>query len=239
MRVEHLAIDGSTVAFEADADLSSRATAAGWAVVPALLQAHPFTATPAGHSRAIEEAVRAQAGQVEILEVQELSLKGGTLRVAEVRQPTATRGVRELTGAAWEGSTGCLITSINGRQARRMAEIYDTLPFRELRNGIAIDSQVLSTPRAPELIKEIPELGILSVRPALATELEAVPKALGFATDGGELFRLRESSHALLFVTRSTVVRINPTSRNAPERMLDTARKLRIEWAPRARAAAR
>lgn len=58
MRVEHLAIDGATVSIEADAHLSTQATAAGWAIVPSLMRAHPFVAYPPGHSETVEKMVR-------------------------------------------------------------------------------------------------------------------------------------------------------------------------------------
>src|ERR1051326_8522529 len=84
MRVEHLAIDGSVVSIEAEADLTSKATAAGWAIVPALMQSHPFTLYPPGHSAVMEESARAIPG-IEVLSTEEYSLKGGTLRVGGFR----------------------------------------------------------------------------------------------------------------------------------------------------------
>ena len=51
------------------------------------------------------------------------------------------------------------------------------LHFREHARGLAIDSPVTRQPRVPgEVIKEIPELGVLSVRPAISSELERIPK---------------------------------------------------------------
>lgn len=58
MEAQRLAIDGSIVTVEVEAELGP-ATATGWAVVPSLMQAHPFSIYPAGHSRVIEKAVRA------------------------------------------------------------------------------------------------------------------------------------------------------------------------------------
>jgi hypothetical protein len=237
MRVEHLAIDGSIIAFEAEADLSTKATATGWAIVPSLMRSHPFTISPPGHSAAVEQAVRSSIERVAILSTEEYHLKNGTLRLAEIQLPTATEGTRELTVGAWEGETGCLSTSLRGRERDRLVEVFDTLDFSQRRGGLAIDSPIVPQPRPPEIIKEIPDVGILSVRPAIASELERVPKARGFATDFGELFRIRKTSNALLLVTRSAVVTVNPIGRREGHELLAIVRTLRVEWTPRGTAA--
>jgi hypothetical protein len=181
----------------------------------------------------VEQAVRSSIPAVTILSTEEYHLKNGTLRLAEVRVPTATEGTRELTVGAWEGEAGCLSTSLPGRERNRLVEMFDNLQFSPRRGGLAIDSPVMAQPRAPEVIKEIPHVGILSVRPAVASELERVPKARGFVTDSGELFRLRQASDALLLVTRSTVVSINPVQRGEGRDLFAVARTLRVEWTPR------
>src|SRR2546427_9454392 len=104
MRVEHLAIDGSVVSIEAEADLTTKATATGWAIVPALMQAHPFTIYPPGHSAVMEQTVRSSVPSLEILFIEEYALKNGNLRVAEVQGPAATGGTNQITVGAWEGS---------------------------------------------------------------------------------------------------------------------------------------
>ncbi len=234
MKVEHLAVDGSVVAIEAEADLNTRATAAGWAIVPSLMRAHPFTITPAGHSRAVEEAVRTRTESVRILSTKEFRVKNGTLRIAEVGVPGIPGGARELTVGAWEGDGGCLSSSLRGRETNRLAEVFDTLAFAPHQKGLAIDSPIMAQPRAPEVIKEIPNVGVLAVRPAVASELERVPRARGFATDSGELFRLRKGSNALLYLSRSAMATVNPFRGAQEKEILAVAQKLRVEWIPRA-----
>jgi hypothetical protein len=231
MRVEHRAIDGSSVSIEAEADLNSSATAAGWAVVPSLMQAHPFVMYPPGHSAFIEDVVRKEFPHVEVRAVEEYSVKGGRLRLAQVDVPTATKERRTLSVAGWEGKTGCLTTTLVGSEVRNLVEVFDSLRFDESR-GLAIHSPIVPWPRPPELFKEIPGVGVLAVRPAIATELERVPRARGYVTDHGELFRVRRSSQALLFVSRSVVASLTPTSQDARD-MLAAARTLRVEWTPR------
>ena len=233
MRAEHLAIDGSVVAVEADADLNTKATAAGWAVVPSLMQVHPFAISPPSHSRVVEKALKGMSKAVEVVSVQDFRLKDGELRVAEIRVPTATGGVRELTVGAWEGEGGCLSTSLRGREPERLVEVFDTLEFGPRRGGLAIDSPVMAVPRAPEVIKEVPGFGILSVRPAVHGELDRVPKARGFMTDSGELFRLRKTSNAMMLVTRTAIVHMNPVGRHEGRDLVAVARTVRVEWQPR------
>ncbi len=225
MRVEHLAIDGSVVSIEADADLSTQSTAAGWAIVPSLGRAHPFVAYPAGHSDTVEKMVRENFPEINVRWTEEYSVKGGRLRVAEVNLPTATGGKRNLTVAAWEGRRGCLTTSLVGSERDRLVQVFETLQFRERAQGIAIDSPITPRPREPEVIKEIPRLGVLNIRPAIPSALERVPRTKGRVTNNGELFRFRKASNALLFVSPSAVVRIDPLVK-AEDTPPATARKL-------------
>lgn len=238
MRAEHIAIDGSTISIEAGVDLTSQTTATGWAIVPALSQSHPFAVYPAGHSRIVEEVASSSLRGITIVSREEFSLKGRTLRVAEVQVPRSTGGMRDLTVAAWEGSTGCLTTSMPGHRTKQLVEVFDTLAFSESARGLAIDSPVVPRPRPPELIKEIPELGIVNIRPAVYSELELVPRARGFATKHGELFRRSEGGPALMLVGRSAIARIDPIGDVEPERLIAAAQDLRIEWAPRKYASA-
>lgn len=210
MRVEHLAIDGAIVSVEADGDLSTQSTAAGWAIVPSLMRAHPFVSYPGGHSETVEKMVRDNFPEINIRWTEDYSLKGGRLRVAEINLPTATGGKRSLTVGAWEGRRGCLTTSLVGSERERLVEIFDTLQFSERDKGIAIDSPITPRPREPEVIKEIPRLGVLNIRPAIPSTLERVPRSKGQVTNNGELFRFRKSSNALLFVSTTAVVRIDP-----------------------------
>ncbi|MGH2941848.1 MAG: hypothetical protein ACRDLN_03595 [Solirubrobacteraceae bacterium] len=162
------------------------------------------------------------------------SLKGGELRVAEVEVPTATDDKRTLTVGAWEGRSGCLMSSIVGSQRDRLTEMFDTLRFSEGRRGLAVDSPIAPRPREPEIVKEVPGLGVLSIRPALGSVLDRVPRARGRAVDHGELFRIRATSNALAFIASTAVVEVTPSPDADTRQMLAAAEGLRVEWAPRA-----
>jgi hypothetical protein len=230
MIVEHLSIDGSVLTIDAEADLTTEATAAGWAVVPSLMQAHPFTVHPAGHSAIVERMVRSEFSGLNVVSTDEFSLKGGQLRVAEVELPTATESTRTLTIGAWEGRMGCLATSVVGSQRDRVVEVFDTLRFSEHRRGLAIDSPIVSQPREPEVIKEIPELGVLSIRPAIASVLDRIPRSRGRPVDHGELFRIRATSNTLAFVAKTALVEIKPPAGVDTRQLLAVAEGLRVEW---------
>jgi hypothetical protein len=239
MKVEHLALDGAVVSIEADADVTTPATATGWAIVPSLMQAHPFSIYPAGHSTLVEQAMRASFPELEILSVENYTMKEGTLRVAEVQRPAATGGTTRLTIAAWEGPGGCLHTSLWGAEGPRLVEMFETLQFSASARGLAIDSPVVAQPRAPEVVKELPGIGVLSIRPAVANELERVPKTRGYSVDHGELFRVRDEGLGLLFVSDSTVVMVTPLPSSDPDQMLQIAQRWRVEWSARRRVGAR
>jgi hypothetical protein len=131
--------------------------------------------------------------------------------------PTATHSKRHLMVGAWEGKRGCLTTSLVGAHRNRLVEVFDTLQFRERSKGLVIDSPVTPRPREPEVIKEIPRLGILEIKPAIPSTLDRVPRSSGFATGAGELFRFRETSTTLLFVGNSAVVRIDPLTKGGSQ----------------------
>lgn len=234
MRVEHLAIDGSTIMIEADADLSSRISSTGWVIVPSLMRAHPFGIYPPGHTAVVQKAVRRNRA-ISNMSIEDYDLKGGKLRVAQVSLPTATGGSRDLTVGAWEGKGGCITTSLIGKESARLVEVFDTLQFSERSGGVAIDSPITPRPREPEVIKEIPKLGIVNIRPAIHSTLEQIPKVRGHATNHGELFRIRQTSNALVYVSSTSVVRIDPLDDADPREMLAIAQGLHIEWSPRRR----
>lgn len=233
MEAQYLAIDGSLVSIESAVELrGGPVTGAGWAVVPSLMQAHPFTVYPAGHSGVIEKAVRANFPDVELEEEEELSLKGGTLRVGQVGVPR-DGGRHRIAVGAWEGPHGCLTTSLASDRRRSLVEAFDTLQFTDHDRGLSIDSPLVTRPRPPELFQELVGIGVLAVRPAVSSELERVPRNEGRRTRHGELFRLGAESRALLLLGRGSVVRIQPHDGADDEELAETVEGLRVEWAPR------
>lgn len=233
MEARHLAIDGSIVSIEADAELDSPVSGTGWAMVPSMMQSHPFTVYPAGHSKVMERAVRENFPDLDLGSAEELSLKGGTLRVGEVELPRKSDR-RRLTVAAWEGRGGCLTSSLAGDGRDRLVEAFDTLQFTDSERGVSIDSPMALWPRPPELVQEIPGLGVMAIRPAVASELERIPRAEGRATRGGELFRVSSDGNAMLLLGKAAVVRIQPRADAEIERLSDVVDGLRVEWTPRA-----
>jgi len=187
---------------------------------------------PPGHTAVVEEAVRSDFPGLQIRAREEYSVKGGTLRVAQVEIPTATKRTRTLTVGGWEGRTACVTTTLVGAETKRLVEVFETLRFAESATGFAIHSPVVPRPRPPEVFKEIPGIGVLAIRPAISSELERVPRVPGFMTDHGELFRYRKTSQSLLFVSRSVVATITGTGKREEGRLLELARGLRIEWTP-------
>lgn len=236
MQVDHLAIDGSIVQMTGDADLSGKVTATGWAVSPALLQSHPFAVQPPRHSHVIEEAAR-EVDDLEVLSTDTFSMKGGELRVGVVDLPNAHGGRRQLTVGAWEGRNGSLSTSIVGKGVEKLVEVFDTLEFSENDLGVKVDSPVVPRPRAPEVAKFVPDLGVVAVHPAIPVQLERVPRSRGQRTRHGELFRTREGSRALLFISTSSVVDIHPQEEAEDDRLLEFANSLEVRWLPRGRGA--
>jgi hypothetical protein len=234
MEAQHLAIDGSVVTIRSEAELRpGPVTGTGWATVPSLMRAHPFTTYPAGHSRTMEQAVRENFPDVELEEEEELDLKGGTLHVGRVAVPR-DGGPHRFAIAAWEGRHGCLTTTLPGDRGRELAEVFDSLQFRDQPRGLAIDSPVVTVPRPPQLMQEVAGLGLLAIRPAIGSELEVLPRAEGRRTRHGELFRMRADGRAMLLLGRNATVRIQPREDAADEELAEAIEGLDVEWVPRA-----
>jgi hypothetical protein len=232
MRAEHYALDGSTVAFDLDADLGSGVTATGWAIAPAISRAHPFRTSPPGYTAIVEKVARSRAVPANIESLEEFSVHGGALRVAHVEMPVSTGGTRKLTVGGWEGRGGCLSTSLAGWVRDRLVEVFDTLRFTDRDRGITVESPVVSQPREPLVVKEVSGLGLLSVRPAISSVLQRVPRATGARTPRGELFRLNAERRDLLYVSGSAVVAISPMPGLPSDRMMALAQSLGVEWTP-------
>ncbi len=234
MIAEHLSIDGSVVSIESEADLSTAVTATGWAIVPSIARAHPFRISPPGYVRIVEQAVRKSFSDIRIGKMQEFSLRGGNLHVAEVEMPVATGGTRKLTVGGWEGKMGCLSTSVRDASTDRLVEMFDSLQFSEGSMGLRIDSPVTPRPREPRVVKEVPGLGILSIRPAIASVLEMIPRSAGAAARHGELFRVAADRSDLIHVSRTAVTWIRTVDEDGSnERRTAAAVDLHVEWSPR------
>jgi len=233
MQVRHLAIDGSIVSLEADSfDLSLPVTATGWAVVPVLAQAHPFSTHPSGYASLLEAAAR-EVGNIEMQSDDEYALKGGTLRVVTVESQTSVGTTRQLAVGAWDDGKGCLTTSLVSATAERVAAVFDSLEFSSRELGVAIDGRVTARPRAPEVIKEIPGVGVTSIRPVTSDELRRLPRSAGARTAGGEAFRIKVESDAVVVLTETSIVDVMPVEGSDRDEVTAFVGELRIDWASR------
>ncbi len=232
MRVEHLAIDGSVVTLEADVDLSAPATTSGWAIVPSIMRPHPFTVYPCGHAERVQDAIRETGADVEVVSSKSYQLQGRELEVAKVEVPAGAGGRRRLTVGAWEGERGCLASSLTGHHPRRLMQMFETLRFSESELGLSIDSPVTADMRPPQLLKSVPELGVMLIRPAIHATLQSVPRRRGAAVEHGELFRFGGEPGGLKLVGRSAVVTMRPRGEACLERMPNLVENMRVEWKP-------
>ena len=130
----------------------------------------------------------------------------------------------------WESRSGCLSTSLVGWVRDRFVEVFDTLRFTDRGRGITIESQVVAQPREPEVVKEVPGLGLLSVRPAVSAVLQRVPRSTGARTPRGELFRVSADRRELMYVSRTAVVTISPMRDVPSDRLTELAESLGVEW---------
>jgi hypothetical protein len=138
-----------------------------------------------------------------------------------------------MTIAGWEGEHSCMTTSMTDGRPASLIAAFDTLRFTDSEQGLVVDSPVATQPRPPELVGEVEDIAIVSVRPAINSELERVPRRQGHATAHGEVFRLRADSRALLMLGRGSVVRVQPRPDADEAAVSELVEDLDVEWRPR------
>lgn len=205
----HAALDGARVRFQADADMSAPMTAFGFVRPRGWRRAQPFNVYPAGRADRIQAAVDDGELDIDYTVLDDVAHNGGTLRRALIRRPAPTGGVRELVFSIWEGSRSSLSTSLPGRDADEVDDLFDRVDFREVRTGIAVDSPIDESVRPLRCLKEVGDT-LLEVRPLSPAVTRSLPRQRGRSVAHGEIFRRNQTSRDVLLVTETAAVYAAP-----------------------------
>ena len=228
----HAALDGSQVSVTADADLSQPMTAFGFVRPDGWRTSQPLNIFPPGKSERVLSTVGRAHPEVEYELLGDVGLNGGTLRMARVRRPVATGGHREFVYAVWEGGVASITTSIKGDRAR-MEDLFGRVRFRELSNGVAVDSRVDESIRPLRCLKEIGS-SLLEIRPLSPPVTRSLPRrGRGRRVANGEMFRRNETSRDVLVVTPTAAVYAAPIGNNGDEHV-ELATEIAVDWGERA-----
>lgn len=222
--ITHVAIDASTVTITSRADLGAVATSAGRYSVDGIVR--EVTTQPAGFF-----PVLAQAEGLEPTE--EYQYRGGTLHLGRSVHADPVSGTQRVdTTGVWDNAGGSLAITTSDLTTDGLLALLDRFDLRPSPEGLAVlPANGLSWYDAPQLVKELPGLGLLEIVPLSNDTAGALPSWAGTEVAGGELYRdeLAPGVPYLVLVTESARVNVLPDEA-AVDAATRGASSLQVEW---------
>ena len=223
--ITHIAIDASRVTISGSADVRAVATSAGRYSVDGIVR--EVTTQPAGFF-----PVLARAEGLEPTE--EYQYRDGTLRLGRAVHADPVSGTRRVdTTAVWDAGGGSLAITTSDLTTDALLALLDRFDLRPSPEGLAVlPANGLSWQDAPQLVKELPGLGLLEIVPLSNDTAGALPSWAGTEVAGGELYRdeLAPGVPYLVLVTDTARVNVLPDE-GALEAATRGASGLQVEWA--------
>ena len=211
----HRMIDGSMLTVSSpDQNLGKPVSTFGWIHVGSLGESHPFMVQPPGYSYTLEQNMPPMPDGTDVGAVSEFTIKSGVLRVADVMIPTSYGVERHMTIGAWEGQQGCVWTSRSNSSVPEMIAMFDSLDFVSSTEGVYFLSDLDPAPRPPRCIKELTDFAVVTFAPLTQDAISKLPSDPGEIVAHGELYRVSDDMKALMLVTSSTVVTVDPLDRD-------------------------
>ncbi|GAA2414696.1 hypothetical protein GCM10010191_25910 [Actinomadura vinacea] len=161
---------------------------------------------------------------------QEFRVQGGRLRVGRATAgDPETRVSDPVLAAVWEGRRHAVFTHLyHGRPSDAVA-FFSTLRLTEHDDGMTVRPHGRATrPDPAELVKEVPELGLLEITALNGRTRRRLPPWRGARVAGGELFQdtVEGQGPYFLLATRSLLVTVLPEEdrvREVPGRLATLA----------------
>ena len=223
MRAQHTAIDGATVSITADLDLSSPFTSMGRIVAGYVV--HELTVGPIGD---VESLLASRSGGT----TERFDYRDGVLQIASVEEVDPKTRARHLQViAVWSIAGQAISGSFPGQAPDAVVSLLDTVDVRTA-PGLAVVPRRSRWYDDPQLVKEIPGVGLLEVRPLTRERSAQLPEWEGARVQGGDLYRIdeREDAPALLLVSRSAASQILLDDPQAADTAATAASGISVEW---------
>ncbi len=222
--VQHLAIDGSTVTITSSADLGAIATTAGRFTVDGIVR--EITTQPAG----LFDALVAAEG---VAPTEEYQYRGGTLRIGRAVHADPVSGTtRTDTTAVWESAGVSLALTSSDLTTTAQLALLDRFDLQPGPTGLAVlPGSGVGWYDAPQLVKELPGVGLLEITPLSNDTAGALPSWPGTPAQGGELYQdqLAPGAPYVVLVTETARVNVLPDT-GAIDAAADAAALLEVEW---------
>jgi hypothetical protein len=227
----HLAIDGSNVAIEA-VTFNPEYHASSVGVYAIDGHWHEFTAS-------YQEFGRAVAADLDLALTESYSYRGGRLLLGTTTVTFADmgEGVSQtdlLHLGVWEGDRFSVHTHLYNGRAHDLIDIFDRFDLVEEPLGlrlVAKDADRVALAKEPSLLRQVPHVGVLQIRPMTRRVARTVPKWRGARVQGGELFvgRRPGSLHMVLVGSRSHTLIMRDGDECGQEDMSHVLR-LNVDW---------
>lgn len=166
-----------------------------------------------------------------IASIDELSLLGFPLYVAQLLIDTPLGVPREVVWLAVETPVGLLKTAFNGSDKSEAAHVVSDLGFEIVGNGIVVTSPIVQETRPIEAFHvESYELLILASRLGSPAIVGRTPTNPGKPVTGGQLYGVPDRDEAFLLVTSSALVTVQATSESGASSAKARASQVSVEW---------
>ena len=231
MQAKHLAIDGSTVTIDATAfNPEFHASSVGIYTVNGHWQ--EFTASYRDFGAAV-------AADLNLSLTESYTLQEGRLRLGttSVHFPDMGKGVRQtdlLHLAVWEGHRFSVHTHRYNGKAHDLIDVFDRFDVLEDAAGLHLqprDPGQVKFAREPSLLREVPRVGVLQIRPMTPQVARTVPTWRGTVVAGGELFvgRRPGNLHLVLVGNRSHTL-IMRQGEDCGKEDMSQIQRMSVDW---------
>ncbi len=222
--ITHIAVDAARVTITSDADLRAIATSAGRFLVDGVVR--EVTTQPAGF---FDVLVAAEG----LTPTEEYQLAGGTLRLARAVHADPVSGTQRTdTTAVWEAQGSSLALTTSDLDTEGVLGVLERLELVPSPEGLAVlPGAGVSWYDAPQLVKELPGLGLLEITPLSGDTAGSLPSWPGTPVAGGELYgdELAPGVPYVVLVTETARVNVLPDE-GAVEAAAAGAASLLVEW---------
>lgn len=158
---------------------------------------------------------------------------GGTLRLGTASGVDA-RVQYTVTVAAWEGERYSLYTFAYNASSADLLALLNRVRLTESAEGVTlVPRQPASTPIASVyLLKEVPTLGLLSIRPLDRDLVRHLPAWRGQQVTGGELFIYQDDpdERGFVLVNETTHTHVIPDPGRDLNALLPALAELQVDW---------
>lgn len=220
----HLAIDASRVSISSAADLRAVATSAGRYSVDGIVR--EVTTQPAGFFPLLARAEGFEP-------TEEYQYRGATLHLGRAVHADPVSGTRRVdTAAVWDDGSVSMALIASDLTTEALLALLDRFDLQPHPEGLAVlPGRGVAWYDAPQLVKELPGVGLLEITPLANDTAGALPSWPGTPVTGGELYRdeLAPGVPYVVLVTETARVNVLPDD-GGTEAAAAGAAALRVDW---------